>query len=784
MGNPVRCPRIAALATVAVVVVTAVFAGTLAGTLSVAGPAQAVGKPADGEPADGEPADGEPDREPADRGSANGVVVIGVPGLRWGDVKPRRTPVLWRLAREGAIANIAVRGVGPYSCPAEGWLTISAGSRARPLGGGCARPPKPRRDGAGAVVPDFADLRERNAAGRYAAQVGLLGEAVHREGACTTAVGRGGVLALADSAGRVDYYRPSVAKTADEGWRRCPVTAVDIDDIAGPGRDRAAALARADRTVGTVLSKVPENATILLVGVADVREPGLRVAITVRRGEGSGEQSGKESGEQGGTEGGKGSDEQGGKGSDEQGGKGSDEQGGKENDKESGRAATYLTASSTRRPGLVTLTDVTPTVLRLAGMPMPGQLTGSPWQAGSVRPARQAEAIRALQDRDLAARITRALVAPFNVALVAGQLVVYGLAALLWQRRRGARRTVLAVTRYVALAAAAAPAATYLANLVPWWSVAHPSGGLIAAVLAADFAVLALAVTGPWRRHPLGPGTVVAAVTALALAADAIAGSHLQADSLNGNFSLVAGRFYGFGNLTFALFAAASLICAAGLAGRALATGHRRRALLTVLLIGAAAIVVDGWPGWGSDFGGVLALTPGVALLAIGIAGRRVSPRWMLAAGAVGALLVAGIAYLDYRRPAGHRTHLGDFYQRLLDGQAAVIIVRKADSMLHSLGSVWLTLLVPVPLLILTFILLRADGRLVRHFQRAPALRTGLLAVLVTAIIGFAVNDSGIAVLALTALFAVPLAVAAALAGPCPVVSGVGTGGEPGCGRV
>lgn len=676
--------RIAALALV--------FAGALAGMLPVARPAQ------------------------AEREQRDNVVLIGVPGLRWGDVKPGRTPVLWRLAGEGAIANIAVRGVAPHSCPAEGWLTISAGSRARPLAGGCARPPRPRRTDPGAVVPDFTALRRSNASGQYAARVGLLGDAVHRAGGCTAAVGHGGALALADSAGRVDYYRPSVTRTPAADWRRCPVAAVDIDDIARPDQGRAAALARADRKIGKVLAEVPENATILLIGVADVREPGLRVAVTVRRGDAT------------------------------------------------GSAPAFLTTSSTRRHGLVTLTDVTPTVLRLAGIPVPAELTGSPWQGGSARPARQAKAVRELEDRDLAARITRALVAPFNVALVAGQLVLYGLATVVWRRRRPARRTVLATTRYVALAAAAAPAATYLANLVPWWSVRHPCGGLIAAVITADLAVLALAVTGPWRRHPLGPGTVVAAVTALALAADAIAGSRLQADSLNGNFSLVAGRFYGFGNLTFAVFATASLICAAGLAGSALAAGRRRLALVTVLSIGVAAIVIDGWPGWGSDFGGVLALTPGVALLAIGIAGLRVSPRKLTVAGAAGALVVAGFAYLDHRRPAGQRTHVGDFYQRLLDGQATSIVARKADSMLHSLGSVWLTLLVPIPLLVAAFLLLRADGRLVVLFRRAPALRIGLLATLITAIVGFAVNDSGIAVLALAALLAVPLTLAAAAA--------------------
>ncbi|MBG6091843.1 hypothetical protein [Actinomadura viridis] len=669
-----------------------------------------------------------------------GVVLIGVPGLRWGDVEPASTPVLWHAADRGGIANIAVRGVEPRSCAAGGWLTISAGARAEPPHGGCGRPPRPRRDGAGAVVPGHPDLRAHNAATTYAAQVGLLGDAVHRAGGCTTAVGRGGALAVADSSGRVDHYRDDVGDMRAHDWKRCALTAVDIDDLthgtggraaepagaAGAAASRTAALSRADRRVGEVLARVQENATVLIVGVADVGRPGLRVTMHLGP----------------------------------------------------STAPGYLSVPSTRRTGLLTLTDVTPTVLRLAGAPVPARLTGASWTHRAPRPEERAAAIERLRERDLAARVARSMVAPFNIVLVGGQLLAYGLAALAWRRCRAERRgLVLTATRYVALAAAAAPAATYLANLVPWWRAGHPAAGLAAAVAVADVAVVAVALAGPWRRRPFGPVTGVAAVTALTLAADVIAGSPLQADSLNGNFSLVAGRFYGFGNLTFALFATASLVCAAGLAGPVAAAGHRHRAAALALLIGGAAVVVDGWPGWGSDFGGVLALTPGVVLLALWAAGRRVSARPVLLAGGAGALLVGGLAYLDSLRPADSRSHLGDFWKRMLDGGAGPILERKVDSMLNSLGNVWLTLPATLALVLLMAFLLRRDGVLGPVFRRTPALRVALLAVLVTTAVGFAVNDSGIAIPALAALFAAPLTVTTALA--VRSADGIGAPGVP-----
>ncbi|MFD0891667.1 hypothetical protein ACFQ08_44560, partial [Streptosporangium algeriense] len=62
------------------------------------------------------------------------VVVVGVPGLQWGDLDRTRTPNLWRLVERGASASMSTRAVPPPSrsltCPVAGWLTVSAGQRA------------------------------------------------------------------------------------------------------------------------------------------------------------------------------------------------------------------------------------------------------------------------------------------------------------------------------------------------------------------------------------------------------------------------------------------------------------------------------------------------------------------------------------------------------------------------------------------------------------------------------------------------------------------------------
>ncbi|MQA86228.1 MAG: hypothetical protein GEV03_16740 [Streptosporangiales bacterium] len=672
---------------------------------------------------------------PSDR-----VVLIGVPGLRWGDVTEDSTPTLWRLAGEGSAGSLTVRTVRSLTCPADGWLTISAGNRADLAGNECAMPPEPDRSGEGAIVPGFAAIRRTNGDTPYASRIGLLGDAVRRAGGCTAAFGPGAALAAAGTDGRVDAYRRSLTQATPADWSRCPLTAVDVDHIARAylraGVDaeaegeqalteeqRAAAVRQADRALADILRSLPPDTTVLLAGVSEVTPPShLHVAIAAGPGP-TGEPY----------------------------------------------RSTYLTASSTRRPNIVQLTDVTPTALAALGIPVPAPAVGSSWRPGERHGGPTDAVVRELSGQDVAAQTMRVAVPPFYVMLVVGQLVLYGIAVAALRRRwyGVARLQALAWTRRLALACAAVPVASFLANLVPWWRTGQPMPALAGAVAAADVAVVLLALYGPWRRYLLGPITLVAGVTGLVLAVDVLTGSWLQLSSLMGYSPVIGGRFYGFGNPPYALFAAGTLLAAAGLAEWQRRRGRPRAAVAVVTALGIAAVAVDGWPTWGSDVGGVIALTPGLALLGLVVAGRRVTLTQLLLFSAAGAAVVAAIGYVDYLRPPDSRSHLGWFVEDLVSGNAGTVILRKVTAMLGTLGNVWLTLLVPFAVAFLVFVLNRPERwrapALRLAFERAPMLRPGLLAVLITSVVGFAVNDSGIAVPAVAAMLTVPLALAAGI---------------------
>jgi hypothetical protein len=148
--------------------------------------------------------------------NAGPVVVVGVPGLRWDDVDPERTPVLHSLLTEGAVGALVTRSVRRVDCPVDGWLALSAGRRAADAVRGldeplCRTPEAPDTAPDGTVtVPRWPVYREQAAEDDYSAEPGTLGEALAEAGVPAAAVGPGAAIALADRAGRVPTpYAPA-----------------------------------------------------------------------------------------------------------------------------------------------------------------------------------------------------------------------------------------------------------------------------------------------------------------------------------------------------------------------------------------------------------------------------------------------------------------------------------------------------------------------------------------------------------------------------------------------
>lgn len=652
--------------------------------------------------------------------SVQRVVVVGIPGLRWEDVSAADTPALWSLLQQASVGALSVRAAKSVTCPIDGWATLGAGNRARgpasPAGGCPSQVPLLEQAPTGAAQHV---LRDANDGLLFGTQIGALGNALRARGLCTAAVGTGASLAAADAAGDV-RHPGGLADPAT--YTACPLTVVGIDDIAlrppaDPEADaavdaatRRSAVRAADEVLARVLAARPAGSLLMVAGISETARESAHLHVLAVDGPGIGHR--------------------------------------------------LLDSPSTRRAPYVQLIDIAPTVLAALHVPRPDAMVGQPirsdGQAGPVP-----ELVQHFVHLERAALLQSNLVPPFFAILVAVQAVVYGATALVL--RFGAvgrhRNRLLVGTRVVAAAAGAGVVATYLANLLPWSRADHPLPALLGAFLLFTSAITALALLGPWRRTLLGPSAVVTGVTFAVLATDLVSGARLQMDSLAGYSPLVAGRFAGAGNLVFAVFAAAALLTAAfACTGR---TPRQRLAIVTG--IGVLAVVIDGAPMWGDDFGGVLALVPAFAVLGMLMTRGRISWKRLAIALAAAVVVVTAFAVGDYLRPAADRTHIGRFVQDLVDGDGWTIIARKGQANLRVLRTSILAGAVPLAALIVAVLAGRPWGGLGQALKSRPQLRGGLVATAVMAVIGFAVNDSGIAIPAMALAVAVPVAVMVAV---------------------
>jgi len=672
--------------------------------------------------------------EPTDEiAAARPVVLVGVGGLHWDDVDRTGTPTLWRMVDEGSVGSISVHTSAAQMCRLGGWLTISAGRRVPPVESPQTVPPA--QDGSGeqggsgeqddtggtgddcpplpgistddalpgpATVDGWGDLVDPPSADVPAGSYGTPGTVatlIAPTQRCTTAIGAGAALALADEQGSLARYAQYLGEVADPALVACPVTVVDGGDLPADRAERRDALSLLDDELRRIVAAVETGTRVVVAGTSDgpTGETGLQAVVQWRAG--------------GGTVG-------------------------------------WLTSDSTRRTGIVTLTDLSATLVDAAGADT-SELDGAPLRVSAER---RMTADRTVENRRYLTEMTT--IAPHLLPLLLG--VVGGacalvLAAVVLLRRRG-RRPVPALRRLTVallLLGACTPVGAQLAALSRWWGSPAPMfaaaawwGAAAVGTALVAWGVMRLLPVSRWRL-----ATAAAGVTWVVVTVDGVTGTVLQQGSVLG-ISTLGARYYGFGNTTFGVYAAAGLVLAAGLAAYALERGRRRLAVAGVAVIGLVSVVVDGWPAFGADFGGVLALVPAFAVLLVGVAGGVIGVRRVLAYLGVAVALVAVVSVVDWARP-GRGSHLGQFVQRVLDGDAFGVVAGKA-------AGAWATVAEPIGM-VAAVVCLAVCAVLVGPdrwrppvlrglYTTWPGLRRTLLAVVVAAVLGSLLNDSGVVV--------------------------------------
>ena len=685
------------------------------------------------------------------------VVVFALPGVTWEDVDEVRPPALMSLVEDGAAGSMSVRTISSRTSYASGFATLGSGSRVDASRFSGAPSPEEEQVGRTGLfsedvsVAGLSQLRADALEAGYDAVPGALANAlgtlpITMVGNSDTGLppaapfgfGRWALLAAMDSEGMVasaatgllvaDTSAPWGVRTDPVRATKaigvaleedCGVTFVDPGDLARADEleiargtpmpeERATALRAADALLADVVARLDQELDLLIVlsPTSPWLEEEAHLGVAAMWGRGV----------------------------------------------ESGSS---LQSASTRRSGIVTLPDVSPTVLEHLGLPPHPAMNGRPIFVVPGGDDLVEEAI-ALDRESI---FVENMKTPITAGFVLVQVLIYAFAAGLIARRartgerefgRAARPIEFAMVCIVVF-----PISTYLVGAIDQHTIGSP---LIYAVLLGITLFLATAIYLTFRS-PLERLLAACALTLLVMFVDLVAGAGLQLNTVLGYSPVVAGRFAGLGNIAFAVMGIAGLITGALVAYRRRSAG---RGLAIAATVFVAIVVFDGAPQLGSDVGGVLALVPSLGLTFLLLSGRKVSLKVAALGVLAGVLAVGAFLVLDLSRPPEERTHLARLYEDVRDRGFGVMtdtIERKVSANVRLFKTSLWTYFVP-PALIAIALLMRRPRDLWERLDRShPQVRAGLIGGLVLAGLGFAVNDSGIVIPAVVLSFLVPLAI-------------------------
>ncbi len=546
---------------------------------------------------------------------------------------------------------------------AAGYLSLGSGSRADAT------------DLTTDVTPPvMAQLRNRNGRLDHPISVGALGDLLHTAGLTTSVAGnedgvlpfRSAELLLADFSGRIDRVATGSECVAPDPFAPYGLRSTDIPSLAPPAdcelwvfgdlarleryasvcmpvvvaRDRAVALLSLDRMVGRLAAN-PASRWILLAPEPAASTPSFdRLAPMFMGG--------------------------------------------------AGIPPGLLTSGATHRAGLVTNTDLLPTVAAWFGLRPPRGAVGSAMRAA---PGNSDVAAWAALHRDWS-RISEQQVYLGGLPLVQAALMVIGTAWAAWRLRRGngtdsaseengpGRRAAPtgcapgassavgagrrpgpspqspgAINIRIAAVAAAVVLALPVALLVlPALRPANVS--IAAAMLSGTLLIVGLIASSVpvaalyWRALP---GLLLTLILV-----DLMTGEHLLRSAWMGYSVMEGARYYGIGN-EYAAAALAALLLVLPLAPPTMGT----------CALGLLAVAI-GAPALGANAGGFIGVL--AALVCVAAVWWRLSWRIIALLLAAAVLAVAGVVALDALRPAESQTHIA----RALSGGAVSIALRKA----------------------------------------------------------------------------------------------------------
>jgi hypothetical protein len=412
---------------------------------------------------------------------------------------------------------------------------------------------------------------------------------------------------------------------------------------------------------------------------------------------------------------------------------------------------TLITSGSTRRRGIITNSDIAPTILSF-GRINPSDFIGRP-----IRSSHSNNSFNELQiihDRTLLISQSRPnIIQSFIYCQVFILLTVLALIMLKHKsliKFKDIFLSLLFAMSTIPFVLLAVPFFQFyllssIDPLVQWLSI-----GFLSAIL-----VICLR---PWARNPLVAFAIMAFFTLAIVLVDVMIGSPLAMYSTFSYDPIIGARFYGIGNEYLGVVLGAWIILLACLFE--LFPRHIKICRIIGLLSLIFVIVVMAAPSLGANVGGTIAGVLGLGctylLFLNGFLPWKRVVFIFVALGVVMSILVT----VDMLRPLDSQTHLARLVSSALnDGVAGILntFSRKIAMNLKLLAFTRWSWMLFTSLLVLFAFYFRPVGLLQTVMRHNPMLRLGFIGSVLAAVFAFIFNDSGVVAVGTLNIFPVML---------------------------
>lgn len=403
----------------------------------------------------------------------------------------------------------------------------------------------------------------------------------------------------------------------------------------------------------------------------------------------------------------------------------------------------FLTSGSTRRDFVVANTDIAPTVLSFMGIKDFGiNMIGQPIMAKTGAGIDAVDQAQALSRSTALTNRLRSLLVKGYVVFQIIVIMATMLFLTLFKRRIPCLSPLILAIGVVPLV------------LLPLGRISLPFDWAYVVVAVAATLLLTWGFSVGFRANYYKAFVLISLLTLLALNVDLLTGATMIKSSVLGYDPMAGARYYGVGNEYMGVMIGCAILVSAAV----YQMWHQKWVLGVIGVFLAFQALLISAPGLGANTDGVLTAPAAFLVTLMLLSDIRISVRNLMIVASLVGVAVLGLAVFDLSRPPELQSHIGRATNQVLSGgwqEALTIIIRKASMNLKLIRyTVWSKVFLAI-LVALVILVYRPVGAMSRIKSDYPRLFQGFSGILVGAVVGLIVNDSGIVAAATTSIYVI-----------------------------